>query len=325
MPNQVTLTFGGDPSGAQKAFGSVGDSAKKMQDQVGNTSEGFNRAGEAADGAESKAQGFSDTLTGTADVATGFGQIMKGDLFGGFVMVGQGAADLAGGFADFLIPALAKTKIATLAQAAASKTVAAATKVWDFAQKMFNITLLTSPLTWVVLAIAAIVVIIVLIATKTKWFQNIWKVAWSGIKSAASNTWEFLKKIPGWIQVAFAKVAGFITAPYRAAFNGIARLWNSTVGRLSFQIPGWVPGIGGSGFSVPHIPTLHSGGIVPGTYGQVVPILAMGGERVSSGASPGGTTMISAGDALTRQIFKLVRDEVIARGGDPSAIGLNIA
>jgi hypothetical protein len=60
---------------------------------------------------------------------------------------------------------------------------------------------------------------------------------------------------------------------YKDLFNGIAKLWNSTVGKLSFNIPSWVPSIGGKGFSVPNIPYLAEGGIVTG------PTLAMIGER----------------------------------------------
>jgi hypothetical protein len=60
---------------------------------------------------------------------------------------------------------------------------------------------------------------------------------------------------------------------YKSLFNGIAKLWNSTVGKLSFSIPSWVPSIGGKGFSVPNIPYLAEGGIVTG------PTLAMIGER----------------------------------------------
>ena len=60
---------------------------------------------------------------------------------------------------------------------------------------------------------------------------------------------------------------------YKTLFNGIAKLWNNTVGKLEFEIPDWVPLIGGKGFSVPEIPMLADGGIVTG------PTLAMIGER----------------------------------------------
>ena len=51
-----------------------------------------------------------------------------------------------------------------------------------------------------------------------------------------------------------------------------AGLWNNTVGKLSFTVPNWVPGIGGKGFDVPDIPMLAEGGIVTS------PTLAMIGE-----------------------------------------------
>ena len=60
---------------------------------------------------------------------------------------------------------------------------------------------------------------------------------------------------------------------YKSLFNGIAKLWNGTVGKLAFNIPSWVPVIGGKGFEVPEIPMLADGGIVTG------PTLAMIGER----------------------------------------------
>jgi len=60
---------------------------------------------------------------------------------------------------------------------------------------------------------------------------------------------------------------------FKTLFNGIATLWNNTVGKLSFKIPSWVPGLGGFGFAVPNIPYLAEGGIVTG------PTLAMIGER----------------------------------------------
>jgi hypothetical protein len=64
------------------------------------------------------------------------------------------------------------------------------------------------------------------------------------------------------IKAAMGFVANVITAPFKAAFNAIAKLWNNTIGSLSFTVPGWVPGIGGKGFNVPDIPELKDGGIV---------------------------------------------------------------
>lgn len=59
-------------------------------------------------------------------------------------------------------------------------------------QWSWNASLFASPVTWIVLAVIALVAIIVIIATKTTWFQDLWKAAWSGIKDAASAVWDWI-------------------------------------------------------------------------------------------------------------------------------------
>jgi hypothetical protein len=83
-------------------------------------------------------------------------------------------------------------------------------------------------------------------------------------------------------------------------FNGIADLWNNTIGKLSFKVPSWVPGIGGKGFEVPNIPKLADGGIVTG------PTLALIGEAGPEAVVPldraggmGGVTInVNGGDPV---------------------------
>lgn len=86
--------------------------------------------------------------------------------------------------------------------------------------------------------------------------------------------------IPGRVGDAFRGVADTIIAAFRSAFNWIARLWNDTVGSLSFRAPSWIPGIGGKGWDVPDIPTFHQGGVVPGTPGQEVIAKVQAGETI---------------------------------------------
>jgi len=328
MANAVTMTFKADTGQATAGFRTVGDSATSMSKQVDGATDGFSRAGEAADGAEGKARGFSDTLAGSADVATGAAAVFKGDLFGGMLMVGTGVADLAGGFSQFLLPMLEKTKIATLAKAAADRVASAGARVWAAGQWLLNASLLASPITWIVLGIVALVAVIVLIATKTSWFKDAWNAAWRTIKSVASGVWDWLKKLPdsfgkafdditgyiaapftdAWAAVttatttawnwllglpkglgpAFKQVKDLITAPFKLAFNLVADMWNKTMGRVRFTIPAWVPKMGGKGWGFPTMPKLHAGGVVPGRPGQAVPILALAGERVSSPAGAAG-------------------------------------
>jgi hypothetical protein len=313
MSNQLILKFAGDPSNLSNAFATVSADANRMADETSHATE---RMAERFDGISGQASllsgGIGDVggaLTEAFGEDSGIGKVgSEMERYSAIVMGVVGVSDL-------LLFATNNLKLATIAKSVADKSAAAA-------QWLLNAAQLASPTTWIIVGILALVAVIVLIATKTRWFQTAWSAAWGFIKSAASNTWDFVKKIPGWTSHAFARIGDAVSRPFRNAFNAVARAWNATVGNLSWTVPAWVPGIGGNNISAPRLPTFHSGGVVPGIFGQVVPILAMGGERVSTGSGSAAPTPITAGDALTATIFKIIRDEIVARGGDPSSIGL---
>ena len=196
---------------------------------------------------------------------------------------------------------LARTRaIASMvAHRVASVATRAATLAWAGAQWLLNVALTANPIGLIIVGIAALVAAVVWIATKTTWFQTVWRVAWGGIKSAAVAVWEWIKALPGNIGKAFANLANIITTPWRVAFNSIARLWNNTVGGLSFRVPDWIPGVGGKGFDVPNIPTFHGGGVVPGPPGAEVLTLLQAGERVTPAGSGGGTAIVVSGGGGT--------------------------
>jgi hypothetical protein len=222
------------------------------------------------------------------------------------------------------------------------------------AQWAWNAALAVTGIPLIIAGVVALIAVIVLIATKTTWFQDLWKWTWGGIKKAASavagwftkdvpkffsDAWEKIRekwgKVTGWfrdlgsgIKRVFSNIGSAITAPFRAAFNAISRAWNNTVGRLSFTVPGWIPGIGGNSFSAPRLPYFHAGGRVPGTPGQDVLAVLQAGERVESTASQVGTqgetvTVVIEldGDKLLTAIAK----KVDQRGGSPRALGLRVA
>lgn len=196
--------------------------------------------------------------------------------------------------------------------------VSAATKVWAAVQWVLNVALTANPIGLIIVGIAALVAVIVLIATKTKWFQTAWAASWSWIKKAASNTWDFIKKIPGWIGTAFAKVSNAITAPFRAAFNLVSDAWNNTIGSLSWSVPGWIPGIGGNTISVPNLPHFHSGGTVPGIPGSETLAVLQAGERVSprGGGDRSVIEIRGDGSALADGLIEILSKAVRGRGGN---------
>jgi hypothetical protein len=192
------------------------------------------------------------------------------------------------------------------------------------AQWAWNLAQLASPTTWIILAIVALVAIIVVIATKTQWFQKAWSASWKWIKSSASNVWEWLKKVPGWIEGAFKKISGYITRPFKAAFNYVADAWNNTIGALSFTFPGWIPGIGGNSISVPHIPKFHTGGVVPGVPGSETLAILQAGERVTPASGSGGHAealiLGSDGSRLGELLVEVLSTAVKRRGGNVQTV-----
>lgn len=124
--------------------------------------------------------------------------------------------------------------------------------------KALNLAFMTNP--WTLLIAATVALVALIIAN------------WDKIKAAAlaAKDWiidkwnavvTFFRELPSKIGNVVRGLTDLITAPFKAAFNAVARFWNNTVGKLSFKIPGWVPGIGGMGFDVPDIPTFHLGGV----------------------------------------------------------------
>ena len=111
-----------------------------------------------------------------------------------------------------------------------------------------------------------------------------------------NDVWTTIRQLVTGVGNIIEGITNVFIAPFKAAFNGIARAWNNTVGKLSFEVPSWVPlGLGGKGFSMPDIPYLADGGIVTG------PTLAMIGEKGAEAVIPlsgrnagaGGTTYIT--------------------------------
>lgn len=205
------------------------------------------------------------------------------------------------------------------------------------AQWVWNASLWASPVTWIVVAVVAVVAGIILLATHTKELGEVWDVIWGGIsdaavwawdkiKAAASYVWDYLKdvwgglmKLPEQISGAFSRITAFITAPFRAAFNYVSDAWNHTIGALHWSVPGWVPGIGGNSISAPRLPHFHQGGVVPGSLGAESLAILQAGERVSpagGGGSPVKIVFSDGGSEFGRFLIEQIRRQVARQGGD---------
>lgn len=186
-----------------------------------------------------------------------------------------------------------------------------------------NFAWLASPITWIVIGIVALIAAIVLIATKTTWFQDAWRVSWTWIKKTAADVWDWLQGLPAKIGNAFAAIAGFITWPFRTAFNFISDAWNNTIGRLSWTIPSWIPGVGGNSISAPRLPKFHTGGVMPGAPGTEGLAILQAGERVSTPGSSGGgivLTLRATGGRLSDALVEILADAIDTRGGNVQVV-----
>src|SRR5690606_7804881 len=171
------LTFAGDSTDLDKTLDRVGEGAGELAREVDKASDrvdsGFSRMGSGLDAVDDKASRAEAGFRGTMDVMSAMGEFAEGNVLQGLTDLGGGVADLAQGLGGILVPALqksfswlAQTRVGMLAQAAASKVVAAATTLWSGAQRVLNAVLATNPIFLVIGAIAALVAIIVVIEKK---------------------------------------------------------------------------------------------------------------------------------------------------------------
>lgn len=197
-------------------------------------------------------------------------------------------AGVIGGLAVAVLAANAAMKIYNAYQIVA----AAATKAWAAIQTAFNAVMVANPIGIVVVAIVALIAALVLAYNKSETFRNGVNALFEGVKAGVTGTVEFVSGL-------LNTVMGF----YKSIFNGIASLWNNTIGKLSFKVPSWVPGFGGNGFSVPKIPLLAEGGIVTG------PTLAMIGERGPEAVVP--LNRGNIGGNITVNVYSTLADATL--------------
>jgi hypothetical protein len=118
-----------------------------------------------------------------------------------------------------------------------------------------------------------------------------------------------------WITEVTIPAIKLMLTVFKTVFNGIASIWNNTVGKISFEIPKWVPGLGGKGFDMPNIPMLANGGIVTsptlaliGEAGPeaVIPLSQMGnmGGGMNITVQAG---LISTPDQIGQQIIEAIQ------------------
>lgn len=313
MASDVKVTISGDSTSLEKSFSKVGSSAKTMAADLDSAdgkakgfSSSFSKVGDTVDSSESKFMGTADVLDGLA-TTMGFNIDRQIELARGFGDIAGGLTNLGPMFSGII------GKIGAMVGITSAQT--AATGAATGAQTGLNAALAANPIGLIVAGLVLLVGGLVLAYQKSETFRNIVKGAFDAVKTAAEATWNFIRSLPEKIGGIGGAVKDALLWPYKTAFNLIARAWNSTVGKLSFEIPSWVPGgLGGKGFQMPRLPEFHTGGVVPGAPGTEVPILAMAGETVvpAGGGGRGGPEVIQL-VVDGRVLAEVVRDKLLQK------------
>ena len=184
-----------DPSTAVQALGKVGGAADKMSKTVSDSPaaalETFKR----------------QATTKLAEV---------GGVFVNFAMDNKGAFGPLLGILGGIAAAVLAVSVAQKIYATYTAIASAAQTIWNAEIWASTAALLANPMTWIVLAIIALIAVIVIIATKTTWFQTIWSTVWGAIKTAFSATVKWLSDAFSW----------FGTLPGKFAhWFGVAKDW----------------------------------------------------------------------------------------------------
>ncbi len=130
----------------------------------------------------------------------------------------EAKAKLLGGTVAVLAGIIVGAAIGMKIYAAVSATVSAVTKAWAGVQWLLNAAMAANPIVLIVIAIVALIAIIVLIATKTTWFQQIWRAAWGAIKGSISAVWN-------WIKQNWPLLLAILTGPIGIAVLLITKNW----------------------------------------------------------------------------------------------------
>lgn len=241
----IKISILADAGPAVAAFKDVGAQTDTMNTKLKDADQHVSKFGDNADKTASK----SSILAGA-----------MGDLGGGLAAIGlsgagpaltnlgialqfaAGLADIAAISSELLTVANIKNAASTVASKAAMVAGAIATGAATAAQWALNVAMTANPIGLIIAGIVLLIGVIVLIATKTTWFQDIWKVAWSGIKAAADAVWTFLKAVGAWFAGPFV---GFFVGGFNAVKSAIVGVVTDAKAKVD-AIIGFFTGIPGT-------------------------------------------------------------------------------
>lgn len=131
-----------------------------------------------------------------------------------------------------LAGAINRQAIASKLAAAWAAIIRVATATWTAVQWLLNVAMMANPLGLIIAAIIALIAIIVLIATKTTWFQDLWNAIWSKIGDPVKAVWN-------WIKANWPLLLGIITGPIGWIVTVIVKNWD-TIKSATVAVANWI-------------------------------------------------------------------------------------
>ncbi|MDV6276871.1 hypothetical protein R3Q06_25580 [Rhodococcus erythropolis] len=176
--------------------------------------------------------GMGGAIAGFETAQGAFDSVKEGaiGLKDGFVS----AKDTAVGMADSVKKGVSAVKDFDVA----SKLSSATTKIWSGIQLAFNVIMSANPLMLIVIGIGLLVAAVVLIATKTTWFQTIWDAVWGGITATWDWVWGKLQEGFAYLKDGFGAIGDKVTQ----VKDWIVGKWDELVGFIT-GLPGRIAAV----------------------------------------------------------------------------------
>lgn len=108
--------------------------------------------------------------------------------------------------------------------------VVAALKVYSVVMGIVNAVMSASPITWIIIAIVALIAVIALCVKNWDKIKAAFVAAWEKIKAVWSKVVDFFKGIWDGIVGVFSAVGTWFANLFRSAWDGIVNAWNAVVG-----------------------------------------------------------------------------------------------
>ena len=160
---------------------------------------------------------------------------------------------------------------------------------------------------------------------------DFWKSMWAGFNKARKSGWS---GIVTWLKSLPSTVVTIAINAAKKVFNAVFGVYNKFAAFMTFDIPSWVPLIGGNTFKLPQVPMMAKGGIVNkptlamiGEDGPeaVIPLsqrnnpkgIGLGGNSngpITININASGITDRSDKRALAREIGEAIREEMNRAG-----------